>query len=80
MAPQPGVKPIPDGYHTITPYLNVRGAADALEFYKKAFGAEETYRLDGPPGKIGHAEMRIGDSAFMLADEIERRMKEMMGG
>lgn len=71
MASQPDVKPIPDGYHSLTPYLNVRGAAKALEFYRDAFGAQETYRLEGPPGKIGHAEMRIGDSAFMLADEME---------
>jgi PhnB protein len=62
-------KPIPDGYHTVTPYLIVHGAAAAIEFYKKAFGATELFRMDGPNGKIGHAEMRIGDSPIMLADE-----------
>jgi PhnB protein len=63
------VKPIPDGYHTVTPYLIVRGAAAALDFYKKAFGATELFRMPGPDGKIGHAEIRIGDSMIMLADE-----------
>ena len=63
------VQPIPAGYHSITPYLIVKGAARALEFYKKAFGATELMRLDGPGGKIGHAEIKIGDSPIMLADE-----------
>lgn len=63
------VKPIPDGYHTATPYIICRGAAKAIEFYKQAFGATETMRLAGPDGKIGHAEIRIGDSPIMLADE-----------
>jgi len=62
-------KPIPDGYHSITPYLICGGAAKAIEFYKKAFGAVETLRLDAPGGKLGHAEMKIGDSIVMLADE-----------
>ena len=62
-------RPIPEGYHTATPYLIVKGAAKALEFYKKAFGARETMRLASPNGEIGHAEIRIGDSAIMLADE-----------
>ncbi len=62
-------RPIPEGYHTATPYLIVKGAAEAIEFYKKAFGARETMRFAAPDGKIGHAEMRIGDSAIMLADE-----------
>jgi PhnB protein len=61
--------PIPKGYHTATPYLIVKGAAAALEFYKKAFGARETMRFDAPGGLIGHAEFRIGDSTIMLADE-----------
>ena len=56
------VKPIPDGYHTVTPYLIVKGAADAIEFYKKAFGATEMMRMPTPGGKIGHAEIQIGDS------------------
>ncbi|KAA0944462.1 MULTISPECIES: VOC family protein [unclassified Pseudomonas] len=61
------VKPIPEGYHSITPYLGIDKAAEAIEFYKKAFGATEIMRLDMPDGKIGHAELRIGDSAIMLA-------------
>src|SRR5688500_4151320 len=61
--------PIPAGYHTVTPYLVVRGCARALEFYKRAFGATELFRMESPSGKIGHAEMRIGDSVVMLADE-----------
>ena len=63
------VKPIPQGYHSVTPYLIVRGAADAIEFYKKAFGAVELFRMPSPDGKIGHAEIRIGDSPIMMADE-----------
>ena len=63
------VKPIPDGYHSVTPYLSIKGAAAALEYYKKAFGAIELFRMDGPDGRIGHAEIKIGDSPIMLADE-----------
>jgi PhnB protein len=63
------VKPIPEGYHTLTPYLIVKGAAAALEFYREALGATELYRLAGPSGTVGHAEMKIGDSIVMLADE-----------
>src|SRR5262245_49622463 len=63
------VKPIPDGYHTATPYLYIKGAGAAIDFYKKAFGAVELYRFGGPGGKIGHAEIKIGDSPIMLADE-----------
>jgi PhnB protein len=63
------VKPIPDGYHSVTPYLILDDAARALDFYKKAFGAVELLRMPGPNGKIGHAEIRIGDSPIMLADE-----------
>jgi PhnB protein len=62
-------KAIPDGYHTATPYLIIRGAAEAIEFYKKAFGATELLRIPAPGGKIGHAEVKIGDSPIMLADE-----------
>jgi PhnB protein len=63
-------KPIPDGYRTVTPYLIVKGAAKALEFYQKALGAEERVRMPGPEGKIMHAEIQIGDSMIMLADEF----------
>ncbi len=64
------VQPIPDGYHSITPYLIIDGAADAIEFYKKAFDAEETLRIPGPEGKVMHAEIKIGNSIVMLADEF----------
>jgi PhnB protein len=63
------VKPIPDGYHTVTPYLIVQGAAAAIEFYKKALGATELFRMPGPGGKVAHAEIQIGNSRIMLADE-----------
>jgi PhnB protein len=64
------VKPIPEGYHTLTAYIMVKGAAEAIEFYKKAFGAKELFRMPGPDGKtIGHAELQIGDSRIMLADD-----------
>ena len=66
----PQVKPIPDGMHTVTPHLVCAGAADAIEFYKKAFNAVETIRLPGPQGKLMHAAIRIGDSAVMLVDEF----------
>ena len=64
------VKPVPEGFHTITPHLNVRDATQALSFYKKAFGAVETVRMPGPGGKILHAEIQIGDSHLFLADEM----------
>jgi PhnB protein len=64
------VKPIPEGYHTLTPYLTVRGASDAISFYKKAFGAEEIVRMPMPDGRVGHAELQIGDSRLMMADEM----------
>src|ERR1700680_1218708 len=63
------VKPIPEGFHTATPYIICKPAADAIEFYKKAFGAVEVMRMPGPDGKLGHAEIKIGDSHIMLADE-----------
>lgn len=63
------VKPIPDTYHTATPYLTVRGAAEAIDYYQRAFGAKELFRLPGPNGKITHAEILIGDSHIMLGDE-----------
>jgi PhnB protein len=77
------VKPVPDGYHTATPYLYVKGAAKALDFYKKAFGATELLRMEGPGGSIGHAEIKIGDSPIMLADEspeMGARSPEWYGG
>jgi PhnB protein len=64
------VKPVPDGYHTVTPYLIVKDAAAAIDFYKKAFGATEEMRMEMPGGKVGHAEIKIGDSRVMLADEF----------
>lgn len=63
------VKPIPEGYHAVTPYLIVRGGVAAIEFYGRAFGAVELFRFPAPDGKIGHAEIKIGDSPIMLADE-----------
>jgi len=63
------VSPIPAGYNSITPYLVVRGAAQAIDYYKSVFGATEVFRMDGPDGKVGHAELKIGDSRIMLADE-----------
>ena len=62
-------KPIPDGYHTVTPYLIVTSAVDAIEFYKRAFGATERMCLIAPDGKVAHGEIKIGDSIIMLADE-----------
>jgi PhnB protein len=64
------VKPVPEGYHTATPYLVIKDAARAIEFYKKVFGATELMRMPDPSGKIGHAEIKIGDSPIMLADEF----------
>jgi len=64
------VKPIPDGYHAVTPFLVVSDAARAMEFYKAAFGATERMRMAGPGGKIVHAEMTIGDAVIMVADEF----------
>lgn len=63
------VKPIPTGYHAVTPYLSIKGAANAIAFYKKAFAAKEIMRMPAPGGTIGHAEIQIGDSRIMLADE-----------
>ena len=77
------VKAKPDGYHTATPYLILNDATRALEFYKKAFGAEELMRLPMPGGRIGHAEIQIGDSRIMLADEnpsIGARSPKTLGG
>lgn len=64
-------KPIPEGYHTVTPFLSLDDAAAAIEFYKRAFGAKERLRMPGPDGKIAHAEIEIGDSPIMLSDMFE---------
>ena len=66
------VKPIPEGYHTITPYLAVDDAKGAIEFYKRAFGAKERVLMPMPGGKVGHAELEIGDSLIMLSDPFEQ--------
>ena len=65
------VSPIPAGYHSVTPYLIIDGAAKAIDFYKKAFEAEELFRMPMPDGKIAHAEIKIGDSPVMMCDEQE---------
>lgn len=67
------VKAIPDGYHSIQPYLHIKGAAEAIDFYKKAFGATEKMRMPQADGRIGHAELQFGDSVIMLADESPER-------
>ena len=77
------VRPIPEGYHTATPYLILDNATRALDFYQRAFGAVELFRMAGPNGKIGHAEIRIGDSPLMLADEhpdMGARSPKSIGG
>lgn len=78
-----GVKPIPEGYHTATPYLIVGDAASAIEFYRQAFGATELFRMPDPSGRIAHAEIMIGDSHIMLADEhpeMNARSPHTLGG
>lgn len=77
------VKPIPEGYHTVTPYLTVHDCAKAIDFYKRAFDATEVYRMAGPPGKIAHAELQIGDSRVMLSDDMpgsDCRSPQLLGG
>ncbi len=77
------VKPIPGGYHSVTPYLILSGASDAIAFYKKALGAQEVMRLADPGGKVHHAEIRIGDLRIMLADEhleIQALSPKTIGG
>jgi PhnB protein len=78
-----GVKPIPDGYSSVTPYLIVTGAANALDYYKMAFDAQEIMRMPGPDGKIMHAELQIGSSRIMLADEspqMGHKSPQTLGG
>ena len=77
------VRPIPDGYHSVTPYLILSSASDAIAFYKKALGADEVMRMDDPAGKIHHAEISIGGSRIMLADEhpeIQALSPKTIGG
>jgi PhnB protein len=77
------VKKVPEGYHSITPYLIIKGATAAIDYYKKVFGATERMRMDGPAGTIGHAELVIGDSTVMLADEypdMGHRSPKSIGG
>ena len=77
------VKPIPDGYNVLTPYLCIKGAAEAIDFYKKAFGATEVMRMAQPDGRVGHAELQFGDSKVMLADEfpdMDFRSPQAWGG
>jgi PhnB protein len=75
------VNPIPSGYHSVTPYLVVNDASRAIEYYKQAFKAKETVRMAGPGGKIGHAELKIGDSMLMLSDEMGgNRSPQSLGG
>ena len=77
------VKAIPEGWHALTAYISVKGAAKAIEFYKNAFGAKETGRLTMPDGSIGHAELEIGDSKIMLAEENDQwgnRSPQTIGG
>ncbi len=77
------LKPIPEGFHSVTPYLCVNGAAQAIEFYKEAFGATERMRMEAPGGKIGHAELEIGDSRIMLSDpfpQASTRPPKELGG
>jgi PhnB protein len=76
-------QPIPEGYHTVTPYLAVDDAAEAIEYYRKAFGAKERVRMEAPGGKIGHAELEIGDSLMMLSDALPQfstRPPKELGG
>ncbi|MBA3916600.1 MAG: VOC family protein [Acidobacteriales bacterium] len=73
----------PEGYHSITPYLICDGAAKAIDYYKEAFGATELMRMAGPDGRVGHAELKIGDSPIMLADEVPQmgyRSPQALGG
>lgn len=77
------VKPVPEGFHTVTPHLVIKGAAEAIEFYKRAFGAEVVSKMVGPGGSIGHAELKIGDSRIFLADEFPQspcKSPQTLGG
>ena len=83
MGAKMATNPIPEGYHTVTPYLAVSDAAAAIAYYERVFGAKERVRMDAPGGKIGHAELEIGDSLVMLSDSFPqsttRPPKELWG-
>jgi PhnB protein len=77
------VKPVPDGYHSLTPSLVVDNGNEAIEFYKRALGAEEVYRMAMPDGRVGHAELKLGDSIFFVSDEFPEmgfRSPKSLGG
>jgi PhnB protein len=77
------VNPIPEGYHSVTPYLTIDGVSKAIEFYKKALGATEKFRMEGPDGRITHAEMKIGSSHVMMTDEspaLKMKGPQSLGG
>ena len=77
------VKPVPEGYHAVTPYLTLDDAAAAIDYYKQAFGAKERVRMDTPDGRVGHAELEIGDSLVMVSDEVPQgstRSPKELGG
>lgn len=78
------VKPVPENFHTVTPTLTIKGAAQAIDFYKKALGAQEIMRMSAPDGKIGHAEIKIGDSIIFISDEMQMpgcpRSPQSLGG
>jgi PhnB protein len=79
----PNVNPIPDGYARLTPYICVQGASDAIDFYTRVFGAQERMRMAGPDGRIGHAEIEIGDAVLMISDEhpeMDVRAPTSIGG
>src|SRR3990170_2389028 len=73
------VRPIPEGYHTVTPYLSLRGVEKLLDFVKQAFGAQETFRMAGPGGSIVHAEVRIGNSMIMMGEAADAEGGQMPG-
>src|SRR5207245_7758487 len=73
------VRAIPEGYHSVTPYLTCKSSAQAIDFYRSVFGAKEIMRMAGPDGKIGHAEIQIGDSRLMLVDRKSTRLNSSHG-
>jgi PhnB protein len=69
------VEPVPEGHHTVTPYLMIKGAARAIDYDQRAFGAEEIVRMADPDGRVRHAEIRIGDSRLMISDEFQEEFR-----